>query len=645
MSHDTQQPPRPAQCAQSTRIPPFKYKCFLPTCTFASNERAKIYNHMASHTGDKLFLCVICKKQYSDPSTLLKHQKVTHPRVIFVDANGQETNKRWTNPADHVLLEAYMDMLRKLWDLLKENRLHVGVPEEAHSVTTEDGVTTVKWLEFLPPLPPSLFFVDVSSSVQFNGTPDATPCVITSDTTTTPGNNGTVPDPTISHSRDTSGRGSAYSIPPGTTTPPGMTTPSTPMTSTGTSLNNSTRSSAEPVATTSAGHSDPALLAPLLASSDGRRARRRPRVADVSPRFVAWTPKDNNEATGGTAVAVAEVEVGGVVDDQEQGQAVQRAPQVPEQLQMQSRKRRRVDADDGPNENAYPRLNVGDPSVSNGASAPNGATDTQDAPLKGQFRLADRLNCPFTNEQVDNSIAFSRTSSAAASARAVDDAGYDTTHTNNHTHTDNTIPVTDTTYNPPNTYIINDVVDGDAFNANDVAYTAEMGNVSTNAVLNTTHLGLTPPIEYSHPYESYSILDGIATQPGNISHQVPVDQGYTADPQPQLVYDQDVQYNLNVQNGQSNPDAQYNADIGYIPALSSLPAGMNGCNDNYDYNNGFIDYTDNLDPSNGGTSLTRMTDSEFAAFVVVEAKRINARLYPEQEAMYPSADGGSGGSV
>ncbi|KAF8643197.1 hypothetical protein AX16_009167 [Volvariella volvacea WC 439] len=315
MSHDTQQPPRPAQCAQSTRIPPFKYKCFLPTCTFASNERAKIYNHMASHTGDKLFLCVICKKQYSDPSTLLKHQKVTHPRVIFVDANGQETNKRWTNPADHVLLEAYMDMLRKLWDLLKENRLHVGVPEEAHSVTTEDGVTTVKWLEFLPPLPPSLFFVDVSSSVQFNGTPDATPCVITSDTTTTPGNNGTVPDPTISHSRDTSGRGSAYSIPPGTTTPPGMTTPSTPMTSTGTSLNNSTRSSAEPVATTSAGHSDPALLAPLLASSDGRRARRRPRVADVSPRFVAWTPKDNNEATGaGTSSATSSSSAGAAAD-------------------------------------------------------------------------------------------------------------------------------------------------------------------------------------------------------------------------------------------------------------------------------------------------------------------------------------------
>ncbi|KAF8659937.1 hypothetical protein AX16_001673 [Volvariella volvacea WC 439] len=522
MSNDTQQPPEPTQRACNTdaylvRATLSIVIMFSPSTPPHTTQALTIVPRCS--TGDKLFLCVICKKQYSDPSTLLKHQKVTHPGVLFVDANGQETNKRWTSPAGHGLVEAYMDMLRKLWDLLREERLHVEVPEEVYSVTNEDGVTTVRWLDFVPQ--PRLIFLDALLHVGSNGTPVINTSNATTNATTnatrndnaSSGSNVAVAD-LNSHSHDASD--SDYP------SPPGMTAPSTPVPNASASADTSTRSSAEPTAP--AGPSTPLFIPPIVPVSSG---------------FIAWTPKDTKMSSGMAEMSgsAAAAEVGGVVghqiqapvqvqvqvqghegeqesgrsgcgrgrgsngrasgsrqqvpqlpppaqqqqvewekkegkapmQKQEQEQSMQpaQAPQLPEQTHRQQpqkrpRKRRRLDADIRPTENPYPRLNVGYASASD-------VTGAQGDLLKGDWRVSSVRQSPFTNG----------------------------------------------------------------------------------------------PVDYSTLIPSVSPTDKVANDD---SSQVPVDQGYNPDPRSQLAYNDDIQYNSNVQNRQSNSDAQRN---------TSLPPGMN----------------------------------------------------------------------
>ncbi|KAF8659943.1 hypothetical protein AX16_001679 [Volvariella volvacea WC 439] len=167
MSTDAQQASEATHGVQDPNDPQFKYTCFYPECTFTSKERSFFNVHLAAHTGDKVFRCVICEKTYSVAHTLVKHQKHVHGQIVFVDSKGRSTKKRWASPVEHPLMMAYLDMGRKLWDLLMQDRLHVEVKDESFIVDKQNEITIVTWrdpvVSSAVPQNPALPIVPVSA--------------------------------------------------------------------------------------------------------------------------------------------------------------------------------------------------------------------------------------------------------------------------------------------------------------------------------------------------------------------------------------------------------------------------------------------------------------------------------------------------
>ncbi|KAF8659939.1 hypothetical protein AX16_001675 [Volvariella volvacea WC 439] len=675
VSTEIQQPPEPTEVTDN----PFKYKCFHPYCTFTARQRAKLNNHLATHTGDQPFRCVICKKQYSAVSTLAKHQKDNHPQVVFVDANGQDTNKRWTNPVKNPLMEVYLNVSRTLWDFLVKGRLHVEVLDEAYSVSTEDGVTTVTWLDFGRPSTPTS--IDAAPSLLYNGRPIANYSGYipraTANNNATSRVNVAVPVPEF-HSHGA--RGSAYPSSPGTTGT------STPVPSAGTSARSSVGhiTSVEPSAP---------LPVPPVVPSDGRRTYRRPIVHQMGvlavpalapfSQFNRWITGDTTEKLAGKAEmsdysSTPTNGVGGMANHQAQAQpqpparvggrrglsgnrngnertegARQQVPpmppptqpapsqqqqpeeepvqptQAPEsaQPQQQSRKRRRVDTDIEPKRNFYPNINDSGTSESNvisAASTSSGAVHTQVDLFKGGLSVSEY---PLTSGQVVNAASI-------LASTNTDGANDDTTNTDNHIPT---IPVTATTYAPAHIYTVSNIASYNAINTN-------TGIVLNNSTLNVNNINPTPPIEYSHPYQFHPTPEGVITQPGNSTHQVAVDQGYVAVPQLQPIHNPNIQYYPNMQNRQYNHDRQYNPNEGYflsLPSFPTSPNGYNGANTSV-----FMNYADNLEPTNNETVQVTFTDEEIDMFSNMESRRLGGGVeflegfvYPDSH-RYPPADGG-----
>ncbi|KAF8659944.1 hypothetical protein AX16_001680 [Volvariella volvacea WC 439] len=563
MSTETQQALKPTDGVQDTNIPPFKYKCFHPDCSFASKVRSSFNFHLASHTGDKAFRCVICKKRYTASFTLLKHQRDVHGQVVFVDSSGEVTSRRWTNPTNHPLLEAYLDMGRTLWHLLIQDRLHVEVPDEAFSVVAQDGVTIVTWrgpvMSSTVPLsmpvlqdPVTPSFPAASPSAQVNvpaiaSTPSATLQPTADNNDVTISTNNAVQDTMLC---DTNGEyGDAFERGGG--------------------------------------------LRPLLPPMPP------PAVTAPSTRLGSLAQQQAQEKLGQPGLAL---------DLQLPGQ--------PQPLLQRPGMRRCGNTDVRPKRDPYPRMNIGRSTESSALNEPSAVGLSQAPLLKGGSCISNRQDPAFIKYNVVDSIVDAPAgSNTHAAGNFVDYSA---------TNTSTTTRVIDPIFAP--------AIHGAAA-SNHPAYNTVNGN-STNSVSTNTTMHMvgnlkgnfrpTPPINYVHPYPT---SDGVM----NFSHQVPVDQGYTANPQLQFA---------------PNPN------MGYNPFLPSLPASANGYSGMNAYNNANIsgDSIGNLNPSNSGALQTMFTNEGFDSFFDMEMGRIGDGMDLQDEFMYPDNHGdppayGSSGAV